>query len=333
MARKPRTTKKVPEAAADLLAALDFVKVAQQDEGDARQTHCRIGGGVVAANNGVISAAYPLADDIDACPHTLKLRHALSKCGQSFKAVAGSGSLVVRSGGYRATVPCADPQSLPDALPDPSCAIVDDRIKASLLAVAPLAAEGSERVAFAAVLLRAGSAVATNGRCVLEHWHGLDLPPGLVIPKASALAIAKVAAPLVGFGFSQNSATFHYEGGAWIKTQLYAEAYPDVSRVLDADATPKKMQPKKMADAWDAVSHFCEQFVYFRDGEMRSHWDHEAGASYAIPGLPDQSFNAKDFALVLPMIDTVDWQEYGKPAYFYGENLRGAIIGAGQRPA
>lgn len=330
MARKPRSSKKVPEAAAELIAALDFVQVAQKDTGDAREIHCRISDGFVSANNGIISAAYPLADDIDACPHTLKLRHALSKCGQSFKAVAGSGSLTVRSGAYRAVVPCAPAVALPDAIPDPSCAVVDDRVKASLLAVSPLASEGDARVAYAAVLLRAGSAVATNGHCVLEHWHGHDLPPGLVLPKASAVAMAKVELPLVGFGFSSGSVTFHYEGGAWIKTQLYVEQYPDVDGVLNAQTNPVKIQPRKLATAWDAVGKFCETFVFFRDGEMRSDYDGEKGASYEIEGIPDQSFNAKDFALVLPLIDTIDWTEFGKPAYFFGENLRGVMLGKGR---
>lgn len=327
MSRKPRSKKQIPEAAADLIAALDHVKVAQQADGDARQMHCRIGGGWLSVNNGVISAAAPLADDLDACPHTLKLRHALSMCGQTFKAVAGDSGLTVRSGRYRAVVPCVPPSLLPDATPDPSVAVVDDRIKASLLAVAPLAAESDARVAYASILLRSGSAVATNGHCIMEHWHGLDLPPGLVLPKTSALALAKVSAPLVGLGFSAHSVTFHYEGDLWIKTQLYSEAYPDVDSILNADTNPKKIQPRKMAEAWEAVGPFCEQFVFFRDGTVRSDWDEASGASYEVDGLPDQSFNAKDFALVLPLITTVDWRELGKPAYFFGENMRGVMLG------
>lgn len=331
MARAPRRKKKIPEAVADLLAALDFVKVAQQDSGDARQTHCRIGDGWVAANNGILSAGVPLPDDLYACPHTLRLRHALSMCGQSFKAVAGDNGLTVRSGRYRAVIPCVPPAVLPDAVPDPSVAKVDDRLKTSLLAVAPLAKDSSPTVAYAAVYLRAGSAVATNGRCVIEHWHGIDLPPGLVIPKSSVMAIAKVDAPLVGFGFSAGSATFHYEGGSWIKTQLYTEGYPNVDSVLNVDAEPKKVDVRKLRDAWEAVGRFCEQFVYFRDGTMRSAWDDNVGAAYDIGDVPDQSFNPSDFAYVLPMLDTIDWKEFGKAAYFYGENVRGALIGNSRR--
>lgn len=331
MARKPRSKKQIPEAAADLIAALDFVKVAQRDTGDARQTHCRIGGGYVAVNDGIISAAAPLPDDLDACPHTLQLRHALSKCGQTFKAVAQPGRLTVRSGRYRAVVPTVEPHTLPDATPDPAVAVVDDRIKASLLAVAPLAADSDARVAYASILLRAGSAVATNGHCVLEHWHGIDLPPGLVLPKASAVAVAKVDAPMTGFGFSGHSATFHYEGGLWIKTQLYSEAYPNVDAVLNAETEPKKVQPRKLAEAWDAVGKFCDQFVFFRNGEMRSSWSDDHGAAYEINGIPDQSFNAKDFALVLPLIDTIDWTEFGKPAYFFGDSMRGVMLGTSKQ--
>lgn len=328
MARKPRSKKKVSEAAADLIAALDFVKVAQQDEGDARQTHCRIGGGYVSANNGVLSVATPLADDIDACPHTLKLRHALLHCGQTFKAVAGASGLVVRSGDYRATIPSVEAAMLPDAVPDPSCAVVDDRVRASLAEVAPLATEGADRVAYAAVLLRGGSAVATNGRCIMEHWHGIDLPPGLVIPKASVAAITSIKEPLVGFGFSQGSVTFHYENGSWLKTQLYAEQYPDVDSILNKEVEAVKFPAKEMEAAWSAVGKFCEQGVYFIDGEMRSSPDGVAGAAYEVgDGVPDTSVNAKDFPLVLALADTIAWQPMGKPTHFYGDQLRGVFIG------
>ena len=64
---------------------------------------------------------------------------------------------------------------------------------------------------------------------LMEAWHGLDLPPNVPLPKQFVAALVKQKKNLTGFGFSRSSATFYFEDGCWLRTQLYSDEWPDVS--------------------------------------------------------------------------------------------------------
>lgn len=332
MARHAPRSKPATETKSNaLLEALKFVSVVAKEIGPPYQTNVKLQGNWAIMADGVVAAGHKIAEDIYACPHTLRFVDALSRSGEAMNLTQLEGKLSVKSGKFRALVPCLDPALLPGATPDAPVAAIDDRLRAGLEAVGHLASEGGQKVWAASVLLKSGSLIATDGHLILEYWHGIDLPPGLALPKSAINALVKNAKGLTQFGFTPgNSATFYFVDGSWIKTQLYSEPWPDVSHILNYETKPWPM-PDGFYTALAAVAPFSEDgFVRFDDGVLRSHESLEAGASYDVAGLPKGPvFNAKQLKSIQPFAKTIDF--FGGPerlsAYFYGDSVRGALTG------
>lgn len=333
--KKPRARRAIakktegPNPAASLLAALKFIAVAQKKSGTVQQTHSMISGNWAAASNGVLTVATKIEEDLNACPHTGQLIDALSKVGGDLSLTQLPNALSIVSGALKAVVSCVEFVEVQITAPDEQCAVIDDRIKAAFDAVAGLATDGAQHAYLAAVLLQGGSAVATNGAALLEYWHGIDLPPGLLIPKASAVAIAKTSKTLTGFGFSPSSATFWFEDGSFMKTQLFGEQYPHYRGILEADGLNPWPLPDEFFKAVRAIESFSRNgIVYFKNGVLSSNEREEEASTYKIEGLPEgMGFNAKYLLAVEHAFKNVHFDEEANKAYFFSEGIRGVLMG------
>lgn len=322
--------KKTPNPAATLIAALKFISPAQKKAGPTNVQFAHVSHNWAAASDGVLTIAAPIEEDLSACPHTLQFIDALSKAGDELSITQlTANTLAVASGVFRALVPCVGFDEVPITAPDPQCAAIDDRIKAALAAVAGLATEGAPNATFAAVLLQANSAVATNGAALLEYWHGIDLPPGLLLPKAAASAIAKSSKTLTGFGFSQSSATFYFEDGSFIKTQLFGERYPNYVPVLEVPNLNPWPVPEELFKGIRAIESFSPNgHVFFEDGAVLSKMHKEEASTYRIEGLPERmGFSVKLLLSVEHAFKSAHFDADANKVVFFGENIRGALMG------
>lgn len=317
-----------PNPAASLLAALKFIAVAQKKSGTVQQQFSVISGNWAAASNGVLTVATKIEEDLNACPHTGQLIDALSKVGEDLSITQMPNALSVVSGALKAVIPCVGFGEVLITGPDEQCAVIDDRIKAAFDAVAGLATDGAQYAHLAAVLLQSGSAVATNGAALLEYWHGIDLPP-VLIPKASAVAVAKASKTLTGFGFSPSSATFWFEDGSFIKTQLFAEQFPNYRAVIDAEGLNPWPLPDEFFKAVRAIESFSRNgIVYFKNGVLSSNEREEEASTYKIEGLPEgMGFNAKYLLAVEHAFKNVHFDEEANKAYCFAEGIRGVLMG------
>jgi hypothetical protein len=301
MARSPRKRKEAaaaapPQQTADIVAALEWCKVAQKDIGNPNETHCLIGHGAVVAFDGIIAAGHLCGEAGIASPHTIKMLSAMQRAKTAVSIMqTANGDLSITSGKFHAVIPCQPVENIVNIVPDANIANADDRLKQAFGAVQTLAAEGSQAVVTASILVRANTCIATDRVLVLEAWHGIDLPT-LVIPKAAATLISKQAKTLVGFGYSATSVTFWFEGNCWIRTQQYVETWPDIDRVLnDHDGYWYDLP----ADFWDAITATApftdDGNLHVINGIMRSHdTTGDVGARYDCKGFDfDWSFNAK----------------------------------------
>lgn len=332
-ARRPKAT---ANPAASLLAALKFVAVAQKKAGTVQQQFGMISGNWAAASNGVLTVATKVEEDLTACPHTYQLIDALSKVGEDLSITQLSpNALAVVSGAFKALVPCVAFGDFEITGPDERCAVIDDRIKAAFEAVLPLATDGAQHAHLAAVLLQAGSAVATNGHVLVEYWHGIDLPPGMLVPKASAVAIAKAGKALTGFGYSGASATFWFEDDSFIKTQLFGEQYPNYGIIFNCEGLNPWPVPEEFYKAVRSIESFSRSgIVYFEDGMLASNEQETEASTYKIEGLPEgMGFNAKYLLMVEPSFKNVHFDEDSNKAYFFGENVRGVLSGIDRNSA
>ena len=313
-----------------LLAALKFLKPCQKKTGTVQQQFCCITGNWAAASNDVLTIGVKVEEDLSACPQTTQFEEALKKIGEDVSiAQLSELTLSVVSGAFKALVPCVSFDQLSISGPDERCAFIDDRIKDAFATLAPLATEGAPNAAYASVLLQAGSAVATNGHVLAECWHGIDLPPGLLVPKAAVAAIVKAGKPLTGFGYSGPSATFWFDDDSFIKTQLYGERFPNYQPLLECE----NMNPWPVPDEFYKAVRSIEAFtrngvVYFEDGKIASNELENEASTYIIEGLPEgMGFNAKYLLMVEKVFEKVHFEEQANKAFFFGENKRGVIMG------
>ena len=322
--------KKTANPAASLIAALKFISSAQKKAGPVGVQFSHLAHNWAAAFDGVLTVAHPIEEDLQACPHTLQFIDALSKAGDELSITQlTQNTLAVSSGVFRALVPCVAPDEVPILPPDPQCAVIDDRIKEALAAVAGLATEGAPNATYAAVLLQANTAVATNGAALLEAWHGIDLPPGMMLPKAAASAIAKSSKTLTGFGYSPSSATFYFEGGAFIKTQLYGERYPNYAPLLEMPDLNLWPIPEDFYRGVRAIESFSPNgHVFFEDGAVQSKMHKEEASTYRIEGLPERmGFSVKLLLAVEHAFKKAHFAAEVNKVVFYGDNVRGVIMG------
>jgi len=320
---------KTDNATSALIAALKFVSVAQKESGNAGETHCVLRNNTVTAFNGILAAGHTIIEDLQACPQSRRLIDALEKCGEDLAITQlDNNNLSIRSGKFKASVPCADLTIMPYAAPDQPCATITDKLKDGFSKISCIVSDTSENVVTASILLQAATMVSTNRHVMLEYWHGLDLPPNLVIPKAAAMAVAKSIKPLDKLGFSASSVTFWFQDGSWIRTQQYAEPWPNVGKVLNVISDPKPILPTFYAGL-DAIASFSpDDTVYFSPDLIHSHFDTNLGATYEVTGLPeDLAFGIKNLKIIEPFVKSIDFTGVKGISYFFGDDIRGAIVG------
>jgi len=316
-----------------LLEALSFCSIVSEKIGTPYETHISLRNNWAIAFNGVVAAGAPITEDVSIHPHTLLLIEALSKCDDNYTLTQlDNQRLSIKSGKFKAIVPCLPLDLMQSAKPDPIIVGITNKFKEAVEAVGVLASENAQHVLTASVLMAGASVISTNRVMLLEFWHGLDLPPSVPLPKQFVSALVKTKRNLIGFGFSNCSATFHFEGGYWLRTQLYADKWPDVSSILDRKANLWSIDPN-VWKALEAIAPFSEDGnVYSELNLLKSHAD-EQGASYECAGIPKGFvYPIKQLQVIKPYAKRIDWMASGvhDSSYccvFEGDEMRGIISG------
>lgn len=331
MTRSPKP--KQTAQASELLTSLKALSQITTTVGAPYETHVLLKNNWATVFNGIIAGGEKITEAISACPHNELMIAALAKCGQQIAFTQlDNGRLSIKSDKFRAIIPCLNPDDMPAAFPDTPVAQLDDRLKASIAAVAPLAEEGESDILTASILIHGGSVVATDRRVIIQHWHGIDLPPMLALPKAVIAPIIKNSKSLAQFGYSNSSATLYYEDGSWLRSQFFAKQWPAVDPILDVKTNAWPL-PEDFYKAVRALEPFSETGnIYFDAGVMRSHLSPDAGASYEIYGLPKGPiFDIKQLKAIEPFVKLIDFTVTGRNGnpmtIFYGDGVRGAIAG------
>lgn len=334
-ARKAATPKKEkePNPALGLLNALKFVSICQQKKGEQQDQFCIIANKWIAASNFVLTAATPIAEDFECNAHTYQLIDALKQVQGDLQVVALSENcLSVKSGSFTGLVPCVADGIVDVTGPDSNCASIPDTLKIALRVGAVLLTENAPSEHLGAVLLQANTAVGTDGAAIIEYWHGVNLPT-MLIPRASALAIAKCTKVLTGFGYSGPSATFWFEDGSFIKTRLFESNYPNYRAPLDVEGINAWPLPDGLFAAVKLLEPFCSTGnIHFNNGLIYSDELESEASSYKLEGVPnDTTFNLKRFLTIAPYAQQAHFYKEKRCFYFFGENVRGALMECGNK--
>lgn len=340
MPKGPRGRTTVSKAEHEMLVALKFVLQAQSD--DPKQMHlmhARIADGWISASDGARIAGHPIDSKLQVCPHTELFTHAVKNAGAKAAIILlENGYVQVQGNGFKAIVPAIDDGQMFAASimrPDPVLLQMqdDDNLKEALVAVALAARESSPDVITSSVCLASQTCYATNRHILIEAWHGYAMPR-MVIPKASIALVCGQSARIVGIGGTERSVTFHYAGGAWIKSQLFEAEYPDVSRMWEYFGTTDFVGlPVDFFDAVDSVDTFADDdnpIVFVSGGNVRSHVDGIAGASANLVGMDAINMSANpEYVLSLRKHMTriqVPSKDHAGKVYFTGKNVRAIVM-------
>lgn len=327
--RKPSDTAGNPSA--KLIEALQFVAMAQAKSGPVETQFCLLTNKWAVASNGFLTIGAKIEEDLEVCPNTLQLIEALKLAVDGDQVIAHESPSVlsVRAGAFAGLVACVDRNSLPDpSAPDGQCALVDSRLTDALDAVQFLAMDESPDAFKASVLLRAGSAVATDGSMMLEYWHGIDLPPNLMVPRKAVQAIVKCKKVPVGFGYSPSSITIWFEDDSFIKTQLYSGNYPDTDKLYPQTVNAWPL-PEGFFKAVHVIANFSEDGqVIFNNGKVASSLQESVASTFKIEGLAEEmAFRAKYLIDAQLYMKTAHFDSEKGRVIFFGDNCRGIIMG------
>lgn len=334
--------KKTNTQADNLTAALDFISIAAKRKEQPYQSHVRLGGKFAVAFDGQLAAGHPIEEELDCCPHLATLQAAVKRCGKSLAiGQTQAGRLSVTGEKLRAVVQCMTSADVPAIFlepPTPGVALTED-IKEAFKVCGVLASEAGERVVEASVLLQSMIATGTDGKTCIQYYHGIDLPPHMVLPKVFCDAVARSPYKLTSFGFKwdneagkPSAVVVYFENGAWLRTVCYADRWPD----LPFMENPYNAAPvaEGFFEGVEAVAEHCdddESFarVYLRDNAIQSHASEEEGAQFAVPGLQGgKVFPPKALLRLAPFAKRIDLTTYPDRAYFDdadGRRIRGVI--------
>lgn len=329
-----------------MLKELKFVQgaVAKRDIIPA-MTHFWIRDSTVTAYNGVLALSSPIAFDIDCLPRADKLLKAIAKFDETITlTMAKNGKLRLQGGQLWSYVDCIDGEP-PDIGPTGSLIDFDGEVFLNAVkTLVPFIGDDASRPWTNGILLRGESAFATNNVCLIQYWMGAPVPCVINIPRNALVEILRIDEAPVAFQGDRNSMTFHYSDGRWIRTQLLSTEWPDMVKIMDVPNSPSPVDPRlfialdKLAGLGDG-----DDRVYMRDGVFRTtdmrfkenssaHLDdadeEEVGSGYAVDGLNIEGiYSIKMLKLLQGVATHADFNRYPDATIFYGDRLRGAIIG------
>lgn len=293
-------------------------------------SHFLIRDGYVRAYNGMLTLCSPIPLDLDCNPKASLLVSAIANCKDVIElSITEAGRLKVQSGKFKSFIDCFK-EEVPVSEPEGAIIDIDGKqLLAALDTVYKFIGEDASRPWANGAIIRNGSVTATNNVCIIEYWLGLVTNRPLNIPKAAIREILRIGKPPLSIQCGNRSITFNYENKQWIKSQLLEGEFPNVERILNVENSPIALD-ETIFTALENIKPFVEKnnCVYFVDNLVCASSDLTTGANFEVEssGLTGV-YNIEKLQLLKGTAKTIDWSTYPKPCIFYGERLRGAIVG------
>lgn len=315
-----------------MLEQLKFVQgaVAKRDLMPS-MTHFRIENGFVRSYNGVLALCSPIDCDIDCIPKADKMVKAISHCKEIMTmSLRPNGKLEISSGPFSAFIDCVEGETHHVEPAGERVNFDGEVLLKALKTIIPFVGDDASRPWTNGVLLKGMSAFATNNVCLIEYWLGVESPVIVNIPEVAILEMLRINEPPTYAQMDNNSITFHYTDGRWIRSQLLSTIWPEFTKVLDVPTNPSAVDPR-LFDALEALDGFTDKSgrVYIRDNKLRTEDDElEAGAGYKVDNLGiEGAYQIKMLSLLKGIATHADFTRFPEPTIFFGNRLRGAIIG------
>lgn len=317
-----------------MLKELKFVQgaVAKKDLMPA-MTHFAIEQGHVRSYNGVLALSSPIPFDIDCKPKAAPLVQAISHCEETVAlSMTPAGKLRIQSGAFRAFVECVEGETA-HVMPEGTTVHFNGAaLLSALRTVSPFIGNDASRPWSNGILLDGASAFATNNVCLIEYWVGDQFPHRVNIPEVAVREILRIGEAPTHGQIGERSMTFHYTDGRWIRTQLLSTEWPDLTKILDRECNAEPID-LRIFDGLKTLKNFVDKMgrIIFDEGVMRTHFDEGMGAAFDLPESKTVGiYRLEMLQLLQGIAERIDFTTYPAPCLFFGDRVRGAIIGMRQ---
>lgn len=293
-------------------------------------THFCIEDGNVRSFNGILALNSPIQFDINCKPKAEPFVKAIGNCKEAVTlSMSRAGRLCVKSGSFKAFIPCVEEET-PHITPEGERFELDgEALINALTIVEPFIGNDASRPFSNGVLVRGESAYATNNVTLVQYWIGSHFPFECNIPKVAIKELLRVGEPPI-YGLSNgNSISFHYEDGRWIHTALLDCNWPDCDKILNRQGNPTPIN-EEIYTALECLKPFIDKFgrVYFTPTGIATSLEESEGASYTIPEFGYEGiYRLEILQLLKGRATSIDFTTYPEPCIFYGNKLRGALMG------
>ena len=292
-------------------------------------THFCIKNGRITGYNGALALSSPISVDLDCTPSATAFVKAVQACSTTIQMhLETNGKLCIKSGPFKARIECYT-EAFPNIAPEGEPLTLSGNLVGMLKVLFPFISDDASRPWSRGILLRGNSAFATNNIVLVEHWANAAFPVELNIPRNAIAELIRIGKEPTHLQLAENSATFHYETGAWLKTQTLVTEWPDVSAMLNSEKAPVSY-PAELWAALNTVKPFVNGAgeVYFRQGGLATEDTDASGADVEINGFNGFGcFNVEQLLLLEKVAEKITFEPYPKPCPFFGKMLRGVIVG------
>lgn len=295
-------------------------------------THVSIKDGFIQAYNGVVTLCSPIDLAINCTPKALPFIKAIQTCKDTIQmTVTPTGRLSVKSKGFKTLIPCSL-DAFPsielegERLPLPGHGFID-----ALRVLEPLIAEDASRPWARGILFDGRTANATNNIIIAQMWLEFPFPKKINLPHAGVNELIRIKKEPVEMIVTDHHATFIYDDGRWIRSQLYETRWPDIngffkSRVEDVAQDIQAGFFESVRELLPFVDEMRR--CHIQPGKVATSLEDELATSSKVEGLEGKCIYNIDQVLLLEKIaQRFNFNAWPAPAAFYGKNLRGSMVG------
>lgn len=267
--------------------ALKFISLSYNPKGQPHEKSCIIKNGWITSSDGLVTCGHPINLGADFNPEIDTLKTLLDSFPQNFTIVAGGSTALFKSDTFQSHLTCLSDADFTPRFPDPMYVTVNHTIVEGFKHLDPVSSNKGEFVAQTSVRLDSSLLSATSGKAAAQYCHGWQLPVGATIPKLAAKAVVKSGKVLIGLGYDTinvSSITFYFADGAWLKTQLFTEPYPDVTSIFDGSNVQNMIFTQVPANLFTHATTLKRlsnsTTIFFREGSISNYPNDEAGSTF-----------------------------------------------------
>lgn len=295
-------------------------------------THVCIRDGIIQAYNGVVTLCSPIELNLNCSPRAVPFIKAIQTCKDTINmTITPGGRLSIKSKGFKTLIECSTDEFPLIELEGERIELPAEGFISALRTLEPLIAEDASKPWARGILLDGKTANATNNIVVAQLWLPFKFPIRINLPHAAVNELLRIKKEPVAMIVAKNHATFIYEDGRWLRSQLYDDKWPNLNSLFKDKVNPSSDKvPPNFFEALREIKPFVdEQYrVQIMEGKVATSALEEMATTSEVEGLTGTGIYHVDMLLLLEGIATkFNFGAWPEPASFYGENLRGAIVG------